>query len=237
MSTRESLSPRLTRALLVYESEGTAFVTAHQVSVIKGRPQIGPGVPASRSALSDLADKLSAVTALSGFLPPQLLYLSPRALAWWRPAAPATMFFRCKGKQYAEIGDRSGRTPQPALVFTVSADRWYVHAVKGPGRPDADTPLYRAPHFNVWRSGHICTGNVKLPDRLDPEILGDYESAFFGSNFTHANDPKRLTRYKGGPVRLWRDLLTGRLAAFPENSLSAAGITLADLVQKLETVK
>lgn len=237
VSTRQALTVRLKHALLVYEDEQTAFVTAHPVSIIKGRPQIGPGVPASRGALADLAGKLAAATVLSGFLPPQLLYLGPRAIAWWRPAAPATMFFNCEGKQYAEIGERSGKTPQPALVFAVSGERWYVHAVRGSERPFAGTRLHRAPYFNVWKSGEICTGNVKLPDRLDPEVLGDFESAFFGSNFTHANDPKGLTRYKGGAIRLWRDLLAGRHDTFPENSLAATGSTLGDLVKKLETAR
>jgi len=237
VSTMQAMTVRLKHALLVYEDEQTAFVTAHPVSIIKGRPQIGPGAPVSRGALADLARKLAAVTAISGFLPPQLLYLSPRAIAWWRSASPATVFFKCEGDKYVEIGTRSGRTPQPALVFTVAADRWYVHAVKGSGRPSSGTRLHRAPHFNVWHTGEICTGNVNLPDRLDPEVLGDFESAFFGSNFTHANDPKGLTRYKSGATRLWRDLLAGRHKTFPEGSLSAMNITLADFIKKLETGK
>lgn len=225
-------------ALLVYTDEngGNAYVTAHPVGKVKNRLQIGAGVPASRAALSELAHTINAVTATAGFLPDGLLYLSPRTLAWWCPPANRRVWFKCEEAiDKAKIGTRSAVVPHPGLVFTVTAEDWYVHAVKGAARPGPDTALLRAPYFNVWRHGGICTGNVKLPKAMTPDVTRDYERAFFDSRFTHPNDPQGLTRYKGGAWQLWRELLDGRHKTFPEAALAGAGLTLAEHIKKLES--
>lgn len=235
VNTQDTMRPELTHALLVYEDEGSAYVTLHRVATVKGRPRIGPGGPASRAALATLAAKLQKAAALAGFTPPNLVYMSPQLLAWWRPAAPARVFFDCpKEVDKGAIGKRSAITPQPGLLFGVTPRDWYVWALAGADRPGPDTPVHRAHYFNVWRSGRICTGNVKLPDRLDPGVLGQYESAFFDSNFTHANDAKGLTRHKGGVYRLWRELLEGQHKTFPVRSLPASTQTVATLITDLE---
>lgn len=235
--TGDMLHMELRHALLVYEDDDSAFVTVHEAAAKKGRADIGPGRPASRGALAELARKLANATALSGFVPPALLYMSARTIAWRRPAAPATVFFSGDGDRKEQIGERSGRVPQPELIFAVTTDRWFVWATAhdAPGSPiGADTWLYRAPHFNVWKSGEICTGNVKLPETLSPAVLDAYEAAFFGSNFTHPNDPQGLTRHAGGPYALWRELLDGKHKAFPRAALAPMKKTLSTAIKELE---
>lgn len=236
---------RLRRALLVYENHETAFVTVHDAGVTgKGPPRIGPGVPATRAALATLAQKLAASTSIAGFVPPELVYMSPKVIAWWRPAAPARIFFKppddraLAKREKVRISTRNGTTPQPDLIFAVTGNAWFVWAVDAVDaalRPGADTPLHRAPYFNVWKTGQICTGNVKLPDAMHPDVLKSYETAFFGSNFTWPNDAQGLTRYAGGPFGLWRDLLDGKHAAFPVKSLPPLKRTLAETIKELET--
>jgi PRTRC genetic system protein B len=236
LATADALELRLERAVLIYEDREQAWATVHNIHHGKGRPQIGPGVPADRAAISALAAKLDKAGALCGFLPERLVYLSPRAIAWWRPAQPERVWFECKEvNDKGLIGTRSAITPQPALVFTVAARAWFVHAIDTADRPGPDTQLRRAPCMNVWKSGEICAGNVKLPAQLDASVLADYETAFFGSRFTHANDPGRdLTGYTGGIYALWRDLLDGRHAAFPDGALGAKRGTLAAHLAQLE---
>jgi PRTRC genetic system protein B len=163
------ISTKLSSALLVYEGHDSAFVTVHAAEVIRRRVTIGPGMPATRSALAELARKLSNATAIAGFIPPQLLYMSPRVISWWRPASPARVFFAPPAHANDDerrIGTRNAVTPQPDLVFAVTARDWFVWAADvyaGAPRPAPNVKLLRAPYFNVWKDGRICTGNVKLP--------------------------------------------------------------------------
>lgn len=225
-------------ALLVYGNDERAYVTVHPVGRVKNRLQIGAGTPASRAALAGLSRSISNAATMSGFLPANLLYLSPRVMSWWCPPVERRVWFEVnEALDKGRIGERSARVPHPGLVFTVTARNWFVHAVAGDARPAPETTLRRAPYFNVWSTGRICTGNVKLPESMSPAVTADYERAFFDSRFTHPNDPKGLTNYKGGAFQLWIDLLDGRHATFPEASLTPARTTLAELVQKLETEK
>lgn len=233
------LTPQLSKAILLYESHDLAYATVHEAGVKNGRAELGAGVPASRAAIAGLAQKLLNATALSGFIPARLLYLSPRAIAWRRPAESARMFFQCDpARDKGLIGARSAVTLQPELVFAVSASDWYVWALDYDPRVEAPGPgtrLFRAPHFNVWQDGRICTGNVKLPQSMSPEVLAEYEAAFFGSNFTHPNDPKGFARYPGGPYALWRDLLDGKKhTVFPSHALAPTKMKLADAINRLE---
>lgn len=222
--TADTLTPRLTHALLVYESQDAAYVTVHPAWIRKGRADIGAGVAASRAALAGLARKIANATAIGGFLPGTLLYMTPRVIAWWRPAAPARVFFKQARnlepgvRQVSPIGDKSAATPQPHLVFAVTGSHWFVWAVadERPGfRPVPTTPLSRCPHFNVWREGQVCTGNVKLPEILTPEVLGEFERSFFDSHFTHPNHPDGLTTHPKGPYAMWGELLARKHKTFP----------------------
>lgn len=230
---------RLTKALLVYESDRSAFVTVHDARVKDGRAQVGAGTPATRPALAELARKLANATAIAGFIPGNLLYMSPRAIAWWRPAAPARVYFKQvvteETKEERRIGTRNSVTPQPDLVFAVTARDWFVWAVDAQrARPDAKTQLFRAPHWNVWKDGRICTGNVKLPETMSPDVLQEYEHAFFGSNFTHPNDPQGLTLHPGGIYAMWRELLDNTYTAFPLAWLSPLKTKLGAVMKDLE---
>lgn len=227
--TAGSMTLSLAHALLVYENDESAFVTIHDATLKNGRAEIGPGMAASRAALAGLARKIANATAIGGFLPGTLLYMTPRVISWWRPAAPARLFFKQAanlepgGRKKSPIGDKSGVIPQPHLVFAVTASYWFVWSVAAANqgfRPEPTTPLSRAPHFNVWREGQICTGNVKLPEILTPEVLGDYERAFFSSNFTHPNHPEGLTTHPKGPYAMWSELLAGKHKTFPTRWLT-----------------
>lgn len=251
VSTQERASWEISAAVLVYEADGggrdtSAYATVHPVRPHGHGLRLGAGAPATKEACAVLARALGAASTLTGFIPPQLLYLGARSLIWWRAPAPATMYFNTAKPFAADqreeksgarlIGKRSGRAPQPGLVFAVTPSGWHVHAVKGAVRPGPESDLFRAPYFNVWANGGICTGNVRLPDHLSTGALDRYERAFFDSEFTHPNvgAKERLVRHPQGSYAFWKELLDRPAGAFPEAALIDEKLTLADLAKKLE---
>ena len=244
----------LTSAVLVYESQGGgatesyAYATVHGIETNGKQLRLEAGKPATKEVCAALARSLGAASTLSGFIPEDLLYLGARALVWWRRPAPATMYFNTtksaagdqrENKAHAGlIGKRSGRAPQPGLVFAVTPSGWYVYAVKGVGRPDPAAQLWRAPYFNVWANGQVCTGNVRLPETLSTAALQRYEHAFFDSEFTHPNvgARERLLIHPQGSYAFWSGMLdpTRGLTEFPVDVLVDAKLTLEGLVKRLE---
>jgi PRTRC genetic system protein B len=120
------------------------------------------------------------------------------------------------------------------LVFAVGGGKWFVYAVKGTQRPAPDTPLFRAPYFNVWADrGEICVGNVRTPGTTDHDAMEAWERSFFESRFTHPNEGFRV-RFKGGGYAFWKHLLErGAGMPFPERALYPADRTLARLVRDM----
>jgi PRTRC genetic system protein B len=197
----------LVSAVLMYKSDrGEVYATTHPVvpdAQHPGRKVIGAGVPLSKGALAKFADAVAAATALSGFLPENLLFSSPNLIAWWVPAQVRVTWFKAAGT--GKI-DGSGQAAHPALVFVATPNDWYVFALADNARPAPSTSLRHSPHFNVWDGGRICTGNVQLPATFGAEVIHSYEDAFFRSHFTHPNRDKAV-KYKGGIQQLWRDQL------------------------------
>lgn len=239
---------RLAHAVLVYKGpSGEAYATRHEVMGNGKNLGLGAGIPATKAACADLARALGAASSLSGFTPANLVYMGPKSVAWWRPPGPARMFFNTrKGpaddqvddkKQAKLIGHRGAITPQPGLVFAITGGKWFVYALDGAERPAPGTRLMRAPYFNVWETGQICTGTTPLPKTLSPSSLDSYERAFFGSNFTHPN-VNRLVRHKAGVYAFWRAGLDGVWGEkFPVNALVETKLTLTSLAARLEKEK
>jgi PRTRC genetic system protein B len=225
VDTKEAQSMKLTRAIMIYEgghsynNSERVHATVHEVSHGHGdTPTLLPGVSVDKPAIAGLLASLGESLAFNGFIPHRLLFVGPSTLIWWTPPGMRQVWFKdAKGK----IGTRSTTTPHPGLVFAVAGGQWYVWAVKGDARPDPETVLYQAPYFNVWAGGQICTGNVELPRSFGIETIEGYERGFFGSYFTHANihEKGKLTRHRGGPNGLWKALLDGQYATFPEEML------------------
>lgn len=241
VDTREATSMQLKRAILVYESghsfDSTAHVhaTVHDVAYFDDRaPALLPGVTADKPAIAGLLASLGESIAFAGFIPHRLLFVGPALLIWWTEPGMREVWFK-SGK----LGERSGTTPHPGLIFAVSQGKWFVWAVSGAGRPGPDSHLYQAPYFNVWEGGQICTGNVELPRSFGIETIEGYERAFFGSYFTHPNihDRGKLTKHRGGPNGLWKALLDGKHETFPEETLvpSVLPKTLSDLPECLNS--
>jgi PRTRC genetic system protein B len=230
--SRERAS-RIEAAILVHSQQGggtqAGFATVHRVHEEEGRrPEVGAG---RLLAASELERALAQVVPQRRLvlLPPTLLAFNSSTLVWWRPPAPARVWFRAA----QPLGETSGVTPHPGLVFAVTAERaWYVWALAGTDRPRATTPMYVAPYLNVWSGGKICQGSVALPAGVDVDLIPAFEDAFFDSVFTHPNVPK-LVSARGGVLALWARLLKRRPKEFPVQYLLDAKVTLAEVIAKL----
>jgi PRTRC genetic system protein B len=229
---------RLSAAVLVYgDNKGSAYATVHGIEGQGKAVRLDAGRPATRAACAHLARALGEAATLSGFTPPTLLYLGAQTIAWWCAPCRERVFFAAPDDpERPGVGRRSAVVPHPGLVFGITASDWYVTAVRGSARPCPDTKLFRAPYFNVYKSGRICEGNVRLPERMAADMIAGYERAFFNSNFTHPNDPRGLIKkHKGGAIGFWTDMLNGRYPhAFPERVLSPMSCTLAGFIKRLE---
>lgn len=226
----------LTAAVLLYSSgRGDVYATSHPIAVEPGKKQrrvLGPGVPMSKANLASFAAAVSVATAYEGFVPANLLFTAPNMIVWWVPAALRTSWFRCSEKA---IGNKHGPVAHPALVFIATPAAWYVFALRKSERPEPNTKLCHAPHFNVYEGGSICTGNIDLPPVLGAAAIAKYEDAFFRSHFTHSNRGRAI-RYTGGMTALWRDQLAAPDAAAMQRALITSKESLQDTISRIAAI-
>ncbi len=227
----------LDQAVLLYHGHsGSALATVHEVTTVDGAPVIGVGRAMTVQAARELAGALLQRAAHGGFLPETVLYLHGDLLVWWVPPARRHVAFRVGAEQAEAFGgrERGESVPQPGLVFAAASKVWRVWAVKGHHRPTPQTPLFQAPYFNVDGKGHICQGNVPVPNGTTVEKISAWNDAFLRSYFTHPNVAGKLLRYRGGAYAFWRDMLDGRFTRFPERVLVDAKTTLGQLLGEPE---
>ncbi|WP_186058895.1 PRTRC system protein B [Burkholderia gladioli] len=218
----------LEAALLLYRSADhqQVYVTRHTARVVDGVPMLLAGQPATRRQLASFVEAASNHTGQQGFVHERVIYSGPATVAWWAPAAPRMVWFRAD----EPIGDRHAIVDHPALLFVAHGGKRYVFALASSVRPTAETPLYRAPYFNVNNSGLVCTGNVDIastPNTADVERYEDDE--FFRSRFTHTNGTDLISG--GGAAELWVDLLNG--AQFPTERLIPLKETVSATIKRI----
>ncbi len=221
-STVSALAPQF--AIVIYGSgthrygrQGAAdnvYATVHEISCRGGKKRLKAGTPINRTALTRTLQRLSSRDALQ-IVPPDVLAIGTDYVAWWLPPARRAIWFG----EGTTLRGRHGIVVQPGVIFVAIRNDIYVVAVKGNERPDASTPVYMAPYFNVWSQGRVCKGNVPFPSHPSIDVIAQYTSAFFDSYSTTPNVQRGLVRFRGGPTTLWGDLLDGKHDAFPETAL------------------
>lgn len=221
---------RLSQAVLIYTGAAqSALATVHQVENVNGEPVILAGKAMTPRAAIALSRSLSNGATHGGFLPETALYTDGDLLLWWVPPARRHIAFRAKEIAEQERGEILAH---PGLVFAASSTAWSVWAVKGKQRPTLKTPLFQAPYFNVNEGGGICRGNVQVPEGTTTEKIATWNTAFFGSFFTHPNvhGNGKLVRYRGGAYAFWRDMLDAKFKQFPQRVLVDIHKTLGGLL-------
>lgn len=161
-----------------------------------------------------------------GILPKNLLYLSGGdkgngCAIWHTHVQTRSLFFRG-----LDIPD--GEANVPPLVWRATKDRLQVWALKN-NRVTAETPLYRAPFFNLYRDATVCMGNVDIEaDSTDclERFMAFWEQAFWNSAFSHLIDHN--IPIEGDLEALWRELITSG-KRFPASRMKKTTLTLKNL--------
>jgi PRTRC genetic system protein B len=152
-----------------------------------------------------------------GLLPSNILYLDPQTegyVIWFTPPMEGDLFF-VDGLQIP-----TGKAHIPAMVWKASKNSLNVYALKGKSKPNANTPLYHAPYFNIYDNGNLCMGTVQIAiDRFTrlEDFISKWETYFFNSYFSHT-----IGNHNGAQidlVSLWQTQVgTGK--AFPTELLN-----------------
>jgi PRTRC genetic system protein B len=216
---------RLSKAILIYESNGTGqLATVHDIRTPDaGRPESAPGSPSSRTAIAEIAEMLTKEgdgPVRRELIPEHLLFADGATLIWWKPMHRAPIFFRTGRKEFDEAMNEA--TPcHPPLLFKATSGHISVWALGKNERPSLESPLFQAPYFNIYDTGSMCTGNVRLPETMRQGAIPAFEAGFFSTNFTHTNAGATLTSFAGGHDGLWK-MLAETGADFPLDALVAS---------------
>lgn len=225
----------LSQAILVYTDEpkshsasipAALYATVHQIenfgTEAKPNFQIAAGSPITREALLAMFEELAKKHSLNtDIIPEHVLSISADHMVWWMPAGARNVFFNNK-----ELGKRGAKVPHPALMFAVVKGQWYIFALAKNERPTAETALQFAPYFNVYDSCAICTGSARVPRGISANATGEWEKAFFDSEFTHINGEKKKATHPRGEYAMWKELLDGVYKTFPVEFLAPTKFTL-----------
>lgn len=98
----------------------------------------------------------------------------------------------------------------PKLLFYFKNSHLWVYAISDDTTfIDENTPLFKAPFYNVYENGSICMGNVNLQKAKKflsfNKIQVYLENVFFQSFFTHSNDKAITVDYilKNQNAKFW----------------------------------
>jgi PRTRC genetic system protein B len=179
----------LTNAILFYSSRERLITAATHHDVRDGIILAGKTL-AAEAMLETIASACGRKSSTLQPIPANVLAVSESAVAWWRPASPAPMFFDIRDKngnrdKKNPLNRASGtRIPQPPLVFLAAKNSLRVFALIRNQRPLAKTRLYCTPYRNVFNDEYVCTGS----QRIDSATIADIqkiETGFFSTTFTH----------------------------------------------------
>jgi PRTRC genetic system protein B len=230
---QDAANLRLEQAILIYRSHGArdacTFASIHPIGLEHGTPSIQAGKPVTSRAVRRLAASLTPGPTDAGFLPGNVLYTDGDSLAWWVPPQRRHIAFRSTD---ACLGERGAVVPHPGLIFMVSGGQWLVWAHKGRKRPTPESPMWRAPYFNVGADGSICRGNVVTPTGAVVDKIAAWEDAFFRSYFTHPNVSHGLIQHPSGAYAFWAEMIDAPPSSFPQRMLVATGTRLKDLLDR-----
>lgn len=195
---------KLDKAILIYGEGAKAIATIHDVERSHGKAQIQPGRGVSLGNLQDLVIALTT-DKKSAYLPDRVLSCNFTKLVWWTPSAVRPIWFDTADRKFNKSMN-GAKVTHPALLFCVTGSGFAVFALACESRPLPNTPIFRAPYYNVYESGRMCTGNAAVPKLLMPSNIDKFEEAFFKSAFTHNAVGNRLVQHPGGHNAFWTEL-------------------------------
>src|SRR5690606_20538744 len=124
------------------------------------------------------------------------------------------------------LGIKDGSYPVPYLLWKYSDNTISVWALKEEPKSIKDK-LYNAPFLNVFNSGKVCMGNVKINDsnyQFD-SLMENCMKAFWNSTFTHTNHNNLV---QGSIISLYEEILSKD--KFPNVWLTESDQKLKDII-------
>lgn len=179
-------------------------------------------------ALNSRKSAAKAFLKPSGLLPASVLHIDPAengSVVWYTKPSGQRLHFT------ENLNINSGVAPLPALVWKADKKHLSVYALKAKRKPNATTPLYHAPFFNLYRNGSACMGTVNVQINAAASLeafISQWEAYFFGSYFSHLIDSHNPIT--GNLTLLYKNLI-GKAQAFPMEVLQPTGKTLNDLLR------
>ena len=228
---------QLARALLLYEQKrdyqhAPAFVSVHDIQRHERGAALAVGRLLSERELLELLTRLTGKGALR-YLPPHVLAASSAGIAWFASAQQRPLFFNTsnfgasRADPYLDETISGHAYPVPALLFIAGSAGLRLYALDRDERPTPDTRLYRAPFYNLFSDGRVCSGSMPRPTGVTPERTSDYERAYFGSYFSHPNAAPLLNPSAWGGTYGEAWARARELERFPSEWLVEQGMTLA----------
>lgn len=159
-------------------------------------------------------------------LPPNVLYTghTPEPfVVWFTPSTVAPLLY------HKSLGIPDGPAAVPPLIWKAKAGSLSVYACREDERPTMATRLYHAPFFNLYQSGEVCMGTVRVSIPSDCSLerfMSLWQAYFFGSYFAHLLVDR--SPVEGNIVELWQGL-AGSGQPFPLLKLRSCSVTLKQL--------
>ncbi|MXN91111.1 PRTRC system protein B [Flavobacterium sp. Sd200] len=222
------------KAFVVYEKDG-----AEQHRYVESYDMDDNGCPINAHPLSvkeatalakalDTSEELQRNFLKSeGLLPKNVLYINPTQggyMVWQTPRQRAMLYFT------DSLKIPNGIASIPPLVWRATKDTLWIYALADDNEVTAETPLYRAPFFNLYNDGKVCMGTVKISipaDCLLEEFMQQWQRCFFESYFSHTLGDSPV---KGNIIQLWQRLARTK-KQFPVKSLVQTRYTLKNLLK------
>lgn len=219
------------KALVFFQSQTDSdqmYVEAYDMDK-KGNPINAH--PLSVQETISLATDLSKVQEVrsdymdcGGLIPEKVLALNQLngSVIWYTPTQQVNLLFS------PGLNIPNGKTFVPAMVWKADREELKVFALVSDKKPQAETPLYNAPFFNIYPDARVCMGTVatdKTPANDLNEFMLEWEHLFWNSYFSHLNDRYKV---KGNIVQLWQNQIANG-TAFPKEVLIKYGKNLKDI--------
>ncbi|MGV4459917.1 PRTRC system protein B [Ornithobacterium rhinotracheale] len=162
----------------------------------------------------------------NGLLPNNVLHIDPSeggSIIWYTKVQKQNLFFS------SNLGVPNGQAYIPPLLWKANDKHISIYALKENRKPTLKTKLCFSPFFNVYRTGDVCMGSVKIkiPKTASlEEFIAMWQTYFFQSYFSHLQG---FNPIKGNLINVWKSLI-GTTQKFPIEELKFNNKTLKDIL-------
>lgn len=211
------------QAIIVYCKKANTdyYLETHDIIERDGKFAWQEGRPFLKEQLQALALSLKETTfrpmEINGIIPENLLNIkqgfSDTTIVWYLPPSEKMLHFD------SALKIDSGVCKLPGLIFAQNGNAFYAVAYKGNMKPHINTPLFKAPFFNMYEDASVCMGNVKETKQKFVLLheIERLENRFFNSKFSHFLDEAVVDKTVNLSL-LFKKIITYK-EKFPEDAL------------------